>query len=186
MLVSNDLLKIIVRQGKSRSLIRKPFLIYTNFWQCPRASDLKEFCLMFVLILQSFTSRSQLNSKVISLDHYIGLVNEMEEEEKKDVEELREVLSIIRSEVPGLLKDLIGPLKELMSLSVTPEEARERAKSIAAFYNELIEQGFPADLALELTRENFVNPTSILKEIFSSGMRREERIKRKVWEEEEE
>jgi len=95
------------------------------------------------------------------------------EEESRDVEELREVLSIVRSEVPGLLKDLIGPLKELMSLSVSPEEARERARAIAAFYNELIEQGFPADLALELTRENFVNPYSLLKEMFSSGRKKE-------------
>jgi len=99
----------------------------------------------------------------------------MSEEEDKDVEELREVLSIVRSEVPGLLKDLIGPLKQLMSLSVSPEEAKERARAIAAFYNELIEQGFSADLALELTRENFVNPYSLLKEVFSSSRKKEER-----------
>ncbi|HIE22816.1 MAG TPA: hypothetical protein EYP68_01130 [Candidatus Korarchaeota archaeon] len=109
-----------------------------------------------------------------------------EEEGKSDVEELREVLSVIRTEVPGLLRDMIGPLKELMSLSVTPEEAKERARTIAAFYNELIEQGFPADLALELTKENFVNPTAILKEIFSSGGWQERRVKRKPWKEEEE
>ncbi|GEM_PF-2552849 len=136
---------------------------------------------------QLFTQCSELNSKVISMITLYKLgVRKMSEEEKGDIEELREVLSVIRTEVPGLLRDLIGPLKELMSLSVTPEEARERARTIAAFYNELIEQGFPADLALELTRENFVNPTSILKEIFSSGRRWERRVEREVKGEEEE
>ena len=94
--------------------------------------------------------------------------------EESNIEELKEILSVVRSEVPGLLRDLIGPLKELMSLTVSPEEARERARAIAAFYNELLEHGLPADLALELTKENFVNPYSILKEVFSSGRRKEE------------
>jgi len=35
----------------------------------------------------------------------------------EDIEELREVLKTVRSEVPGLLKDIIGPLKELMTLA---------------------------------------------------------------------
>jgi len=81
----------------------------------------------------------------------------------EDIEELREVLSVIRREIPDLLKGLIEPVREFMDLTYNPERAKERARAIAAFYRELIDQGIPEDLALKLTREYFVNPMSIVK-----------------------
>ncbi len=83
----------------------------------------------------------------------------------EDVEELREIFSVLRSEVPGLLKGLIEPLKEIMDLTYNPERARERAKAIASFYKELVDQGIPEDLALKLTKEHFINPMSVLKSV---------------------
>ncbi len=83
----------------------------------------------------------------------------------EDVEELKEIFSVLRSEVPGLLKGLIEPLKEIMDLTYNPERARERAKAVASFYKELVDQGIPEDLALKLTKENFINPMSVLESV---------------------
>ncbi|MBS7657531.1 MAG: hypothetical protein QW797_04650 [Thermoproteota archaeon] len=86
-----------------------------------------------------------------------------EKVEGKDVEELREVLKTVREEVPGLLKDIVGPLKEIMGTSLTEEQARERAKAIAAFYKELIAAGMKEDVALELVKNQFVSPAELIK-----------------------
>ncbi len=85
------------------------------------------------------------------------------EEWKSDAEELREVLLALRREVPGLLKDLMEPIKEFMEVTYNPEKAKGRAKAIAGFYKELVDQGIPPDIALELTREHFINPISLIK-----------------------
>ncbi len=83
----------------------------------------------------------------------------------EDVEELREVFSVLRNEVPGLIRGLIEPLKELMDLTYNPERARERAKAIASFYKELVDQGIPEDLALKITKEHFINPMSVIRSV---------------------
>ncbi len=83
----------------------------------------------------------------------------------EDVEELREIFSVLRSEVPGLIKGLIEPLKEIMDLTYNPDRAKERARAIASFYKELVNQGIPEDLALKLTKEHFINPMSVLKSV---------------------
>lgn len=82
---------------------------------------------------------------------------------ESDVEELKEVFSVLRSEVPGLLIGLIGPLREIMDLTYNPDRARERARAIASFYKELVDQGIPEGLALKLTKEHFMNPMSVIK-----------------------
>jgi hypothetical protein len=95
----------------------------------------------------------------------------MEEERKreKDVEELKEVLKTVREEVPGLLKDVVGPLKELMGTTLTEEQAREKAKAIAAFYKELVSAGIKEDVALELVKGQFVSPAEIIKSVFGKA-----------------
>ena len=84
-----------------------------------------------------------------------------------DMEELREVLKVAREEVPGLLTDITGPLKELMGIvfTMTEEEAEGKAKAIAKFYNELIKAGIDKETALEMTKGNFVSPADLLKEL---------------------
>jgi len=90
-------------------------------------------------------------------------------EREKDVEELKEVLKTVREEVPGLLKDVVGPLKELMGTTLTEEQAREKAKAIAAFYRELVSAGIKEDVALELVKSQFVSPAEIIKSVFGKA-----------------
>lgn len=91
-----------------------------------------------------------------------------------DVEELREVLSVVRGEIPALLREVIGPLRELMTLTYTPEQARERARAIAAFYKELTDAGIPKEDALQLVRDNFINPMALIRGVFSERRHRAE------------
>ncbi len=85
--------------------------------------------------------------------------------ESEDIEELRELIQLIGEEIPGLLKKIIEPLKELMDMTYNVEKARERARAIAAFYKELVDQGVPQELALKLVKDHFINPMSVLKAI---------------------
>ncbi|MGQ9479614.1 MAG: hypothetical protein ACUVQ0_06365 [Thermoproteota archaeon] len=94
------------------------------------------------------------------------------EGEKKDVEEFREVLKIIREEIPGMLKEIVEPLKEILGTSMTEEQARERAKAIATFYKELTSAGMKEDVAIELIKNQFINPTELLKNMIIMRMRR--------------
>jgi len=96
----------------------------------------------------------------------------------EDIEELREVLKAVRSEVPGLLKDITGPLKELMTLAADEKQAKERAKAIAVFYKELIAGGMSEEAAMKMTEQQFASPVSILEKLVGSGGRRVEIHKR--------
>ncbi len=89
--------------------------------------------------------------------------------ESRDVEEFKEFLKVVREEVPTLLRELVEPLKELMGLTLDEEQAKNRAKAIAAFYKELIDSGIDREAALSLTKEQFVNPLSILQEAIKSA-----------------
>lgn len=94
----------------------------------------------------------------------------------KEAEELKEVLKAVREEVPGLLKDIVGPLKELMGTSLTEEQARERAKAIAAFYKELVAAGMREDVAMELVQSQFISPAELIRNVMGQAtkMKREE------------
>ena len=91
-----------------------------------------------------------------------------------DVEELREVLKVIREEVPGLLKDITSPLKELLGIAftTTEEEAERRAKAIAKFYKELINAGIDKDVALEMTKSSFINPMDVVNKLSEVWMKK--------------
>ncbi|MCW4020064.1 MAG: hypothetical protein NWF14_02390 [Candidatus Bathyarchaeota archaeon] len=95
-----------------------------------------------------------------------------------DMDELREVLQVVRGEVPGLLKDLAGPIKEIMGIAftTTTKEAEERAKAIAAFYKELVAAGIDKETALEMTKGNFINPVELIKE-FSQGFIAQQKVR---------
>ena len=93
---------------------------------------------------------------------------------RKDVEELREVLKVVREEVPGLLKDITSPLKELLGIAftTTEEEAEKRAKAIAKFYKELINAGIDKDVALEMTKSSFINPMDVISKLSEVWMKK--------------
>ncbi|MEM2920847.1 MAG: hypothetical protein QXF26_00850 [Candidatus Bathyarchaeia archaeon] len=70
-------------------------------------------------------------------------------EHSEDVEELKEVLSVVSKEIPELIKGLVT--------SVFSEEAgRNMGKAAAAFYKELKEVGMPEETAIKMT-ENYIS-----------------------------
>lgn len=98
------------------------------------------------------------------------------EHHDEDIEELRQVLKTVREEVPGILKDIVGPLKELMGTSLTEEQARERARAIATFYKELVSAGMKEDVAIELVKNQFVSPAELIRNVLGQAgkIRKEE------------
>jgi len=77
----------------------------------------------------------------------------MSDEEKKDtgdVQELREVLSVVSQQVPGLLKGLRDVL-------YSKEAAENMADAVGTFYKKLVDAGIPKDDALEMARGYMIN-----------------------------
>lgn len=88
----------------------------------------------------------------------------MNEERKKgeDVEELREILSVVSKEVPALIKGIIG--------GVFSEEAgRDMGKAAAAFYKELKEAGMPEETAVRMT-ENYISVFTSLGDMMKKAI----------------
>ncbi len=94
----------------------------------------------------------------------------IEKSEKKktpaeDAEEIRQVLSAVSTEVPALIKSIIG--------SVFSEEAgKSMGRAAAAFYKELKESGMPDDVAVKMTEDYmgvFTSLGDILKRVGKKG-----------------
>ncbi len=96
----------------------------------------------------------------------------------RDAEELKEVLKTVREEVPGLVKDLLGPLKELMSMTLDEKQATERAKALASFYKTLVDSGMSEEVAMRMTEQQFVNPASILDKVLGSAKERRTHVEK--------
>jgi len=95
---------------------------------------------------------------------YVGGEVEVNEERKKgeDVEELREILSVVSKEVPALIKGIIG--------GVFSEEAgRDMGKAAAAFYKELKEAGMPEETAVRMT-ENYISVFTSLGDMMKKAI----------------
>ena len=77
-----------------------------------------------------------------------------EKKEKTDPEEVKEILNVVSTEIPALIKGILG--------SVFSEEAgRNMGKAAAAFYKELKESGMPNDVALKMTSDYMSTFTSL-------------------------
>jgi hypothetical protein len=73
---------------------------------------------------------------------------------KDDVEEVREILGVVSTEVPALIKNIIG--------SVFSEEAGSNmGKAAGAFYKELKDSGMPDDVALKMTQDYMATFTNL-------------------------
>ena len=71
-----------------------------------------------------------------------------------DAEEVKEILSVVSTEIPALIKGIIS--------SVFSEEAgRSMGKAAAAFYKELKESGMPNEIALKMTEDYMSTFTSL-------------------------
>jgi hypothetical protein len=93
-----------------------------------------------------------------------------ERQEKKktgieEAEEIKQILGVVSTEVPGLIKSIIA--------SVFSEEAgRSMGKAAAAFYKELKEGGMPDAVAVKMTEDYisvFTSLSDIMKKAGGSG-----------------
>ena len=75
-----------------------------------------------------------------------------------EAQEVKEILSVVSSEVPALIKGLIA--------SVFSEEAgRSMGKGAAAYYKSLKEGGLPDDVAVKMTQD-YVQTFTSFGEVF--------------------
>jgi hypothetical protein len=95
-------------------------------------------------------------------------MNEKSEKKKtaaEEAEEVRQILSAVSTEVPALIKSIIG--------AVFSEEAgRNMGRAAAAFYKELKESGIPDDVAVKMTEDYigvFTSLGDILKRVGKKG-----------------
>jgi len=87
-----------------------------------------------------------------------------EKSPKEEAEEIKEILSVVSTEIPALIKNIIA--------SVFSEEAgRNMGKAAGAFYKELKDSGMPENLALQMT-ENYMKTFTGLGDLFKQiGMK---------------
>jgi len=79
---------------------------------------------------------------------------EERKERKMDPENMKELLSVVSTEVPAMIKSIIS--------TVFSEEAgRNMGKAAAAYYKELKAGGLPEDVAVKLTQEYMQTFTSL-------------------------
>jgi len=82
--------------------------------------------------------------------------------EKVDPENIKEILSIVSSEIPSMIKSILS--------SVFSEEAgRNMGKAAAAYYKELKDGGLPEPIAVKMTEEYMRTFTSLGDMLRSAG-----------------
>ena len=83
----------------------------------------------------------------------------------EEAEEVRQILSAVSTEVPALIKSIIG--------AVFSEEAgRNMGRAAAAFYKELKDGGMPDEIAVKMTEDYigvFTSLGDILKQVGKKG-----------------
>lgn len=62
-----------------------------------------------------------------------------------EAQEIGEILSVVRTEIPGLVRDLMDTI-------YSPESAEKMAKSVATFYKTLVDSGIDEKEALEMAK----------------------------------
>jgi hypothetical protein len=82
------------------------------------------------------------------------MVDDEKKREKESPENIKELLSVVSSEVPALIKNILA--------SVFSEEAgRTMGKAAATYYKELKEGGLPDQVAVKLTEDYMRTFTSL-------------------------
>ena len=67
-----------------------------------------------------------------------------------DPEQIADILKVVRKEVPGLLREIVGIL-------YSEESARNMGKAVGIYYKTLVDSGIPKELALDMTRNYVFN-----------------------------
>ena len=81
------------------------------------------------------------------------MIDKEEKDAKKEAEEVKEILSVVSTEIPALIKSILA--------SVFSEEAgRSMGKAAAAYYKELKDGGLPEQVAVKLTEDYMQTFTS--------------------------
>jgi hypothetical protein len=95
--------------------------------------------------------------------------------EAQSPENIKEILNVVSSEVPSLIKNILG--------SVFSEEAgRNMGKAAAAYYKEMKAGGLPEEVAVKLT-EDYMRTFTSIGDMLRSGGRREDigsQVERKI------
>lgn len=81
---------------------------------------------------------------------------------REDPEEIREILNVVSTEVPALVKNIFSALYD-------PEIAGNFGKGIGALYQQLKEQGLPEDMIREIVM-NFSESFNIVGKALDSDM----------------
>ncbi len=95
------------------------------------------------------------------------------EEEREDVEELREVLKAVSQ----FVSDLKEPIKDIITMLMNALDGKKLGEDVSQFYRKLVDNGVPEDMARELTKEFFQKKLesapklSSLMEMLSKTMR---------------
>lgn len=86
------------------------------------------------------------------------MIKEKKEGRAKDeAEEVKEILAVVSSEIPALIKGIVG--------SIFSEEAgKSMGRAAAAFYKELKEGGMPENVAVKMT-ENYIGVFTSLGDV---------------------
>lgn len=79
------------------------------------------------------------------------LENRAERPISEDVRELREVLQTISS----FLRDIKEPVNELLNILINALNGEKLGREVSAFYNMLLKNGVPEELARKMTEEFF-------------------------------
>ena len=88
--------------------------------------------------------------------------NEERKDKKMDPENVKELLSVVSTEIPTMIKSIMS--------SVFSEEAgRNMGKAAAAYYKELKTGGLPDEVAVKLTQEYMQTFTNIGQLFKSAG-----------------
>ncbi len=86
------------------------------------------------------------------------MIKEKKEGRAKDeAEEVKEILAVVSTEIPALIKGIVG--------SIFSEEAgKNMGRAAAAFYKELKEGGMPENVAVKMT-ENYIEVFTSLGDV---------------------
>ena len=74
----------------------------------------------------------------------------MGHKEIPDPEDIKQILSAVRTEVPGLVRDIVNIL-------YSEESAKNMGKAVGIYFKTLQQNGIPEEVALEMTKGYVIN-----------------------------
>lgn len=70
--------------------------------------------------------------------------------EMPDPRKVKEILAVVREEIPGMLRDIVDVL-------YNEKSAQNMGRAVGTYYKTLKESGIPQDIALEMTKGYVIN-----------------------------